>query len=613
MSADIASKLNADSAADAAPLFVINLCASTSPMALTHPNTPELKRYTFFVSRQREDGRERFRLHMGYFASQEEAESLLIAVRDVYPAAWAGPAPTSGMPRRARVTAVPPLVVAAPTAVAEPQPAAPVAVAPAPVPAPPAPMPAPVPAAAAKPAPVLDAMSNVRDVLAQLDDQSAPAAGKAAARAAEAKAAPAPAAATAAAPVRPQPSQAAATPVPAAVPVRAPVAPPASAVPAEVPVAKPLREVAAAASAPASTPVSVPAPVTASAPASVPAPTVSAPVATAPAAPVARASAKELDASQTLQVLEAPSASPVVSVTMDDEVAEASDVRIITPEDTQTLRDIRLDAQNNAAPCFAVQLVWAVTPIDVASLPHLAIFDAYTLYNVEGSRQGRKWYGLRLGFFSDPNSATQVAHYVRSDYQAVAVVPVAVKERDHARGGIKSAVAPRLGDAGAPQKPQDDVKLQAQGLDGFELLKDDRPRPEKRDVEDIGSRQAAAAPGAAASKLARERIAAAVNAPRPAGATPAPKGKSAAAAPAAPKATGKPTGKRVVVRKRPETPMRTAPGAPQPLESTLEILGASTLTIDESREIVNDSAVRKPIEKKQASRFSKLLNRLSGG
>ena len=43
-------------------LFVINLAASTSPMALSNPTSPALKRFTFFVSRQREDGRERFRL-----------------------------------------------------------------------------------------------------------------------------------------------------------------------------------------------------------------------------------------------------------------------------------------------------------------------------------------------------------------------------------------------------------------------------------------------------------------------------------------------------------------------------------------------------------------------
>jgi hypothetical protein len=82
---------------------------------------------------------------------------------------------------------------------------------------------------------------------------------------------------------------------------------------------------------------------------------------------------------------------------------------------------------------------------------------------------------------------------------------------------------------------------------------------------------------------------------------------------ATPRATGRPTGKRVVVRQRPQQPTRAAaPGAPNPLESTLDILGASTLTLDESREIVNDSAIRKPIEKKPGSRFSKLLSRLSG-
>ena len=100
-------------------------------------------------------------------------------------------------------------------------------------------------------------------------------------------------------------------------------------------------------------------------------------------------------------------------------------MRVVTPEDTQTLTRHQLDRQTNAPPCFAVQLVWSVTPIDITKQAHLAIFDAYTLYNVEGNRQGRRWYGLRLGFFSDPNSATQVAYYVRSDYPKVAVVPVA--------------------------------------------------------------------------------------------------------------------------------------------------------------------------------------------
>src|SRR5580700_2935341 len=65
--------------------FVINLCSSTTPMALVHPDAPELKRFRFFVSRRLEDGRERFRLHMGHFETLEEAEDWLSVVRDIYP------------------------------------------------------------------------------------------------------------------------------------------------------------------------------------------------------------------------------------------------------------------------------------------------------------------------------------------------------------------------------------------------------------------------------------------------------------------------------------------------------------------------------------------------
>src|SRR3984957_12041212 len=71
-------------------LFVINLCAATSPLALSPPDHAGLRRFTFFVSRRREEGRERFRLHMGYFATQEEAEKLLDIVREIFPGGWAG-------------------------------------------------------------------------------------------------------------------------------------------------------------------------------------------------------------------------------------------------------------------------------------------------------------------------------------------------------------------------------------------------------------------------------------------------------------------------------------------------------------------------------------------
>ena len=49
----------AEPAADSGP-FVLNLCSSTTPMALAQTDLAELKRFTFFVSRRFEEGRERF-------------------------------------------------------------------------------------------------------------------------------------------------------------------------------------------------------------------------------------------------------------------------------------------------------------------------------------------------------------------------------------------------------------------------------------------------------------------------------------------------------------------------------------------------------------------------
>src|SRR6202165_3305998 len=83
--------------------FVLNLCSPTTPMALAQRDLPELKRFTFFVSRRFEEGRERFRLHMGYFATLAEAEEWLSVVREIYPGAWAGETP--GRKLRERATA----------------------------------------------------------------------------------------------------------------------------------------------------------------------------------------------------------------------------------------------------------------------------------------------------------------------------------------------------------------------------------------------------------------------------------------------------------------------------------------------------------------------------
>ena len=89
----VVSKLTRPSGAAATGGFVINLTSSTTPMALSQPKDPTLAQYSFFVSRRLEDGRERFRLHMGYFETMQAAEEMLAVVREVYPSAWAGEAP----------------------------------------------------------------------------------------------------------------------------------------------------------------------------------------------------------------------------------------------------------------------------------------------------------------------------------------------------------------------------------------------------------------------------------------------------------------------------------------------------------------------------------------
>ncbi len=78
-------------------LHVITLISSTVPIALPVLSAPELSGAAIFRSRRIEDGRERFRIHIGYFTSAADAEALLPIVRETYPWAFAGPAPQTNL------------------------------------------------------------------------------------------------------------------------------------------------------------------------------------------------------------------------------------------------------------------------------------------------------------------------------------------------------------------------------------------------------------------------------------------------------------------------------------------------------------------------------------
>ena len=525
-------------------------------MALAQTELPELKRFNFFVSRRFEEGRERFRLHMGYFATLAEAEEWLSVVREIYPGAWAGEAPGRKLRERATAAAaaqaqhaagpqsrgalnpartatrveVPrpgtpqpgpppslrvPVVHAAPQRAQRPgsRPAAPVAAPTAryfPPPQPGARVPAAPPANLRKASP---AVPTARPApVSRVPGARAPAPARPAATIAR----PHPPA-----PVRPQASPAGARPAAR------------SGMPGR-PTSKPafqdsnVREVLAALGDPSTTGETR--------------------LMKAPAAPRNAPRAEgTLSDTQVLRVLE--------ERRHDDADrsgdGQASNIPLLKPDDTGTRKALRQALASNAPVWFAVQLQWSVQPVELDKVPPLAIFSAYTLYTVEGSREGRHWYGLRLGFFSDAISAKQVAYYVRSEFGSVAVVPVSPEERSRASDDEKGAAA-----VAAPG-----VARRAE-VEEFKLI----------DVEEQAPPLARALGPVAKKPAAR----------------------------AAPKARG---AGRVGIRERRGTPT---------LEETLEILGASALSMDEGASgLLNETGVRHmKIEVQKNSPFTQLLDRL---
>jgi hypothetical protein len=249
-----------------------------------------------------------------------------------------------------------------------------------------------------------------------------------------------------------------------------------------------------------------------------------------------------------------------------------------------------------------VQLVWSVQPIDMAQIPQLAIFGAYTLYGAEGNRDGRRWYGLRLGFFTDAVSAKQVAQYVRGDFATVSVVPVTTRERDQAlrtsavEGDGKAAAKPSSAARRASAASVHAVRA-ASGTAKVHTSVRGAPRP---------------------AEFAFIEGTDAVTLPSAAGAAAASPGASAGKPPGVRMVGGRPTrgapGKRAKVRKPGQVNART-PVKPKTLEETLEILGANQLVVDdEPGASLNDSGVRHlrlETSKGRPSKLSRLIGRLS--
>lgn len=86
----ISPVLAGNHAGDAAELFVINLCASMTPMPSLPKHLDGFENYRLYQISRQEDGRRRYRLRLGFFTSEADAEIAVSAIRSLYPAAFTG-------------------------------------------------------------------------------------------------------------------------------------------------------------------------------------------------------------------------------------------------------------------------------------------------------------------------------------------------------------------------------------------------------------------------------------------------------------------------------------------------------------------------------------------
>jgi hypothetical protein len=101
-------------------------------------------------------------------------------------------------------------------------------------------------------------------------------------------------------------------------------------------------------------------------------------------------------------------------------------------ETTQTLRPLTTSEMQNevALRWFVIQLSLSDQAFDPSAVPNLDIFLLYRLYSVTSVDQGRSVHALRLGFFGEEMAAQAVASYLKSYYENPTVKRVSVAERE---------------------------------------------------------------------------------------------------------------------------------------------------------------------------------------
>lgn len=159
----------------------------------------------------------------------------------------------------------------------------------------------------------------------------------------------------------------------------------------------------------------------------------------APAAPVA----KKIETPPAKPAAPVVAAKPAPAAAPAKPAATVRDASLVHPnlDSTQTIRALTTEEMNDAAQekWFAIQLAASDQPVNLDAMPHLDIFEAYSLYSVATAGSGKIVHSLRLGFFKEDVSAEAVSGYLKTFFASPSVIRISVAEQAR----FKDAPQPR--------------------------------------------------------------------------------------------------------------------------------------------------------------------------
>ena len=153
-------------------------------------------------------------------------------------------------------------------------------------------------------------------------------------------------------------------------------------------------------------------------------------------------------------------------------------------DSTQTIRALTTAelSDEEQEKWFAIQLAVSEQPVNLDTMPHLDIFEAYRLYSVASAGGGKINHFLRLGFFREEVSAEAVSGYLKTFFPTPTVVRISIAEQTRFKDAPsqKPAKPPRLRRSYRPQS-------QPRRAPGVPVVTDIAPAPEAMPARDTAA------------------------------------------------------------------------------------------------------------------------------